>query len=403
MTSGSNVVSGLLSGVTLTLLGTTTGPVTVSTARDASGLADKVQALVDAANKLHQTIESLTAYDPDTKTAQALTGDLGARQLANSLAGALEDAVSGSGLVSPGLVGVSADKDGNFKFDRSKFLAAYNANPTGIAKMFTQGGSSANPDVTFISAADATRAGSYSVNVTHLATQATSIGMTGTWPTGVASSIAVKIGTTQISYAVKATDTQSDVVNGLNAAFANAGLRARSHRERHRHPGEHRRVRPHRAVRRRVGRDHVQLVRRHRRRRHDRRPGRDRQRATAPGAVHHAGVRRPRLNITGTTLGDLGTFNYTPGIAQRASTAVDDATDAVTGLHHAHAEQPQRPDQVAEQRHRRHGAPDRVVPRPAAEAVHEHGDRHQQAQGNRRPAHQRAHAAAVVQRQVIEI
>ena len=53
VTSGSNVVSGLLAGVTLTLQGTTgaSGPVTVSTARDASGLATKVQAMVDAANK----------------------------------------------------------------------------------------------------------------------------------------------------------------------------------------------------------------------------------------------------------------------------------------------------------------------------------------------------------------
>ena len=53
VTSGSNTISGLLPGVTLNLLGTTTGPVTVTTARDADGLADKVQALVDAANKAH--------------------------------------------------------------------------------------------------------------------------------------------------------------------------------------------------------------------------------------------------------------------------------------------------------------------------------------------------------------
>ena len=63
--------------------------------------------------------------------------------------------------------------------------------------MFTQGGSSANPDITFISAADATRAGSYNVNVTQLATQASSTGLNGTWPTGVASSIAVKVGATR--------------------------------------------------------------------------------------------------------------------------------------------------------------------------------------------------------------
>jgi len=37
------------------------------------------------------------------------------------------------------------------------------------------------------------------------------------------------------------------------------------------------------------------------------------------------------LNIIGTTLGDLGTFTYGPGIAQRVSTAVSAATDAVSG------------------------------------------------------------------------
>ena len=37
------------------------------------------------------------------------------------------------------------------------------------------------------------------------------------------------------------------------------------------------------------------------------------------------------LNIAGHRAGDLGTFTYTPGIAQRVSTAVNDATDPVTG------------------------------------------------------------------------
>ncbi len=332
VTSGSNVVSGLMSGVTLTLLGTTTGPVTVSTSRDASGLADKVQALVDAANKLHQTIGSMTSYDPDTQTAHALTGDLNARQLANSLAGALEDAVSGSGLVSPGLVGVSADRDGNFKFDRSAFLAKYNADPTGVAKMFTQGGSSSNPDVTFISAADATRAGSYSVNVTHLATQASSIGMTGTWPTGVASSIAVRIGNTQISYAVKATDTQSDVVNGLNTAFANAGFALEAstsgtglqvNSSAYGHTAAFDIAWDGSTFNSFVGTDVAGTI--------------DGQAATGSGQQLLVPFGTPgtgglALNIAGSTLGTLGTFNYSPGIAQRASTAVDDAIDAVTGF-----------------------------------------------------------------------
>ena len=331
VTSGSNTVSGLLSGVTLTLLGTTTGPVTVSTARDATGLADKVQAMVDAANKLHQTIQSMPAYDPSTNSAQALTGDLGARQLANSLASALEDAVSGTGLVSPGLVGVSADRDGNFKFDKSAFLAAYNSDPVSVAKMCTQGGSSANPDVTFISAADATRAGAYSVNVTQLATHATSVGMTGTWPTGVASSIAVKVGSPQISYAVKATDTQADVVNGLNTAFANAGFSLEAavngtslqvNSVAYGHTAQFDIAWDGTTFNSFTGTDVAGTI--------------DGQAATGSGQQLLVPFTTPgsgglALNISGTTLGSLGTFNYTPGIAQRASTAVDDATDAITG------------------------------------------------------------------------
>jgi flagellar hook-associated protein 2 len=37
------------------------------------------------------------------------------------------------------------------------------------------------------------------------------------------------------------------------------------------------------------------------------------------------------VNISGNALGDLGPFTYSPGIAQRTSTSVDDATDAITG------------------------------------------------------------------------
>jgi flagellar hook-associated protein 2 len=331
VTSGSNIVSGLLAGVTLTLLGTTTAPVTVSSARDASGLATKVQALVDAANQLHTTIGSTTAFDPNTNTAQALTGDLTARQLGSDLASALEDAVSGSSLVSPGLIGISADKDGNFSFDQNAFLAAYNANPTAVASMFTQGGASTNPDVTFISAADSTRGGSYDVNITQLASQATSVGMTGAWPTGSASSIAVSVGSTQVSYAVKATDSQSDVINGLNAAFANAGLALTANingtgiqvnTAAYGSNAQFSVAWDGTTFNQFNGTDVAGTI--------------NGQAATGSGQqllvpFDTPGVGGLALNISGTTLGDLGTFTYGPGIAQRVSTAVDSATDPVTG------------------------------------------------------------------------
>ena len=294
VTSASNVVTGLLPGATLTLVGLTgnSGPVTVSTAHDAQGLATKVQALVDAANAVHQTIAAVTAYDPTTNTAQPLTGDFATIQLANNLATAMEDAVAGSNPVSPNLAGVTEDQNGQFSFDQSTFLAAYNADPTGMAKLFTQGGASTNPNLTFISAADTTQAGSYAVNVTQAATHASSTGLNGTWPTGADSTIAVSIGSNQITYGIKATDTPGRRRLRPQRRVRQRRALARRVGQRHRHRDRLGRLRPQRDVQRRVGRYELLGGCRHRRRRNDQRDHRDGQRPAVDDPVRHARVGR---------------------------------------------------------------------------------------------------------------
>ena len=333
VTSGTNTISGLMPGVTLTLVGTTTStsPVTITSAHDVQGLAAKVQSLVDAANSLHKTILSVTAFDTTTNTAQPLTGDFATTQLSLNLASAIEDAVSGAHPVSPNLAGVSADKTGAFSFDQATFIAAYNADPNGMAKLFERGGASSNPNISFISAADTTAAGSYDVNVSQLAAQATSTGLTGTWPTGADSSVLVRVGSKQISFDVKATDTQADAVKGLNDAFAHAGLALQAG------------VSGGGLAITSVGYGHnatfdvawdgvnyatfagtdvagtingVAAT------------GNGQQLLipfTTPGSGGLA------LNITGNATGSLGTFVYSPGIAQRIDTAIAKATDAISG------------------------------------------------------------------------
>ena len=94
-----------------------------------------------------------------------------------------------------------------------------------MAKLFTQGGASTNPNVTFISAADTTQAGSYDVNVTQAATAGE-----------------LDRAERDVAHRRRLDDRgehrhqpdhlrgqgrptrQADVVSGLNAAFANAGL-----------------------------------------------------------------------------------------------------------------------------------------------------------------------------------
>ena len=161
----------------------------------------KVQALVDAANALHQTIASVTAYDPTTNTAQPLTGDFATTQLANSLATALEDAVARLEPREPRTWPASpSDQNGDVQRSTSR-RSSPRTTPTRRAWRSCSRRADRRRTRTSRSSRPPTprRAARYDVNVTQAATHATSTGLNGTWPTGADSTIAVSIGTNQIT------------------------------------------------------------------------------------------------------------------------------------------------------------------------------------------------------------
>ena len=98
--------------------------------------------------------------------------------------------------------------------------------PPGVTRLFAQGGTSDNDATSqFVSAGDRAVAGTYARqrDAGRGAGAATSAsparGRRRRCPT-----VKVRVGTTEVSYAVQDGDTRADVVNGLNAAFASAGL-----------------------------------------------------------------------------------------------------------------------------------------------------------------------------------
>jgi flagellar hook-associated protein 2 len=331
VTSSTNTVSGLLPGVTLNLKATTAAPVTVTVGRDAGKLADKVEALVEAANKVKKAIDAVTRYDPDTKQGSPLTGDASARRVITTLQTALSSAVPWANPGSPGLAGLSVDKEGTFTFDRAKFSAAFDADPTGMTRAFTQGGTGTDPNVTFVSAADRARAGSYAVVVTEVASQASAVGLQGSWPMPSPPTVKVKIGNAEVSYVVKPGDSQIDVVNGLNAAFASGKLSLQAsvsgtgveiHSQAYGSSATFD-----------VAWDGTNFTTH---------TGTDVQGTiggkTATGSGQQLSIPFDdtlipglALNITATTPGALGTFSYQPGVAQRVVSALADATDLVSG------------------------------------------------------------------------
>ena len=223
VTSSTNTFTNVLPGVSVTAKSVSAIPVTVDVASDAEGLSTKVKALVDAVNGALSEIKSRTAYDPASKRAASLAGDAIARTATQALTRALSDAVSQSALGSPGLAGVSIDKDGKATFDAAKFKAAYETNPAAVERMFVQGATTTG-GVQFLSAGARAIGGARSVVVTLAATQATQVGMAGAFPLTVPATIRIKMGTTEIVYPATPPGTQSDAVSGLQSAIDAAGL-----------------------------------------------------------------------------------------------------------------------------------------------------------------------------------
>jgi flagellar hook-associated protein 2 len=229
VTSATNSINDLLPGVSVQLQqADPAATVTVTVARDSAAIADRVSALVDAANAALSTIASNSTYDPETKKAGLLLADGNARRLADQVYSAISSLVAGSSLGSAGGVGISLVKDGTVAFDRNKFLAAYAADPTGVAKLFQEGGTATDSHVTYLAGSDNTRAGTYAVDITQAAAQASK---TGTALSGAglvaAETIDVRVGGasgTTVSYAAQAGETLDSVADGLNAAFAQQSL-----------------------------------------------------------------------------------------------------------------------------------------------------------------------------------
>ena len=332
ITGSSNTLTDVLPGLSVNLVQQSGTPVTVGLASDPGAIADKVQAMVTAANSAINMIQNQIRYDANTQTASPLTGDNLAVSLQNAITSALTGLVGTSSLVVAGSVGVDVDSSGDVSFDRAKFLSVYAANPSAVQALFVRSGTSTSPDVSFVDAGNFTTAGTYNVTITQAATRATNAGLEGSWPIASPPVVRVKIGTNEVAYNVGAADQANDVVNGLNSQFLQAGLRL------------------HASV---SGGGGVQITG------NDYGAGAKFQvawdgstwntvagtdvagtingvAATGVGRLLTATDADPlarglALTITATAPGNLGDVTYTPGVAGRLQTAVGRATDSKDG------------------------------------------------------------------------
>jgi flagellar hook-associated protein 2 len=157
VTSTTNTFNNVIPGVAVTVTKPETD-VTVGVAADTGGLADRMQALADAVNAANTEVSTQTAYDAATKKVAPLGADSSIRQLRSQL---LSQIGGGQGAVDavPAQVGPPAvaeviarpaygsfqtlgfttDRYGKVSFDRTKFLAAYEADPAAVQSAVSDG------------------------------------------------------------------------------------------------------------------------------------------------------------------------------------------------------------------------------------------------------------------------
>ena len=138
LTSATNSVSSVISGVTLNLnLPNSVSQIQVGT--DPKAVTDSVNGFISAYNSLITLTNQLTSFSATSNTASILTGDSPTRNMISTLQGVLGSQwqTTGTGPSYLAQIGVSVNTDGTLSLDSTKFQSALSANPSGVSAMFT--------------------------------------------------------------------------------------------------------------------------------------------------------------------------------------------------------------------------------------------------------------------------
>jgi flagellar hook-associated protein 2 len=235
LSSSTNAVASALPGISLNLL--QTGQSTLTVANNSSSIQTDIDSFVSAYTTLHNTISTLTAYNPGG-TNGPLIGDATTMQIQNQLQQVVASALSGtgSGYSSLAAVGISLNNDGTLSVNDSTLSQALQTNPTQFAALFSTAGSATNSNVAYLIGGTATQSGSYAVNITQAATHGTFTGSsaltTATGSTALSSPTTIAAGTTltltiggtptTVSLAAGTYATPADVATMLQTAVGSA-------------------------------------------------------------------------------------------------------------------------------------------------------------------------------------
>nr|WP_314899474.1 flagellar filament capping protein FliD [uncultured Deefgea sp.] len=133
----SNTITDLIDKTTITLAKKTTATINLEVKSDSSSVSGLMEGLVKAFNDASKMLKDATAYNADSNRAAVLNGDSTVRSAQSQLRSLLSTQIDGvEGLSSIADLGVSIQKDGSLKFDKSKLDKTMAADPIKVANFF---------------------------------------------------------------------------------------------------------------------------------------------------------------------------------------------------------------------------------------------------------------------------
>ncbi|MCC6404566.1 MAG: flagellar filament capping protein FliD [Fimbriimonadaceae bacterium] len=230
--SATNTVTGVVQGVTLTLLAAdvaTPKTTQIGLERDTAAVKDELKKLVDAYNGVTTFIQENSSFDSDTFESGPLFGDSVARQVEQNLFQTFSLQGSGVGLGNLASLGLSLGSSGTMELNEAALDTALSTDPDAIRRTMSVDGSTTGANLSFLGATARSRtsASGYVVNVTQAATKAAMLAASqATLPWSATEKLTFSgtvFGNSPIEVTIGAGSSLAQVVSQLNSDTRLAG------------------------------------------------------------------------------------------------------------------------------------------------------------------------------------
>jgi flagellar hook-associated protein 2 len=180
--SSSNTIENIVPDVTLTIKTPTTSTATINVNNDSSGIQDKIKTFFTDLNTAITFLSDNTKYNATTRQAGALLSESDLRSGLNSVIQGITGPVTGlpSSLNALSAIGIRLNRDkGTFDVDEAALSSKLSSDPTGVARLFTNTGTSTSTAVQFAALSSKTQTNQpFAVAITQPAQRAL-VGTTG--------------------------------------------------------------------------------------------------------------------------------------------------------------------------------------------------------------------------------